>query len=474
MKNEVIVLQGELELLSAALIGSGQDEFSNADVIIDGQGKPFIPATSLVGVLRRHIKPECYMDFCDEFWGYMKNNFKKEEADGLSASKTKQKQSALSCSDLVCKNEAKIVTRDGIRIDGKNGMVAATNEEQGNTKTGAKFDYQVIEPGDIFQLHLEVAIADGLSVEQVSFYKKMVATIRESLEQGKIRIGAHTNNGLGKVRLQNAHIRHFDFTIKNDVWHWLKSDYSTCSSMSEEPFRLEKNTFRIDAVFNLKTSFISRAYSEDPGLPDAVSIKSGDRFVITGSSFKGAIRARAERILNTIGKEEKTATLLKELFGHVDVEKKQEETRKGRIRIEETFLPDYPTEIQTRIKIDRFTGGTIEGALFETMPLFNGKEENKFSVSLEIDDYKEYEAGLLLLVLKDLWTGDLAVGGEKNVGRGVLQGVCAEISWTDSTGEKQVGSIKREGPEKNKLFFNNREGLEKLVRNLTEFLGGNQ
>ena len=38
------------------------------------------------------------------------------------------------------------------------------------------------------------------------------------------------------------------------------------------------------------------------------------------------------------------------------------------------------------------------------------------------------EIGLLLLVLKDLWTGDLPIGGESSVGRGRLRGKEATLS----------------------------------------------
>ncbi|MCL0081501.1 hypothetical protein M1N64_04660, partial [Peptococcaceae bacterium] len=40
-------------------------------------------------------------------------------------------------------------------------------------------------------------------------------------------------------------------------------------------------------------------------------------------------------------------------------------------------------------------------------------------------------AGLLLLILKDLWTADLPIGGEKSIGRGVLEGIKAKIIMFD-------------------------------------------
>ncbi|MGH2542516.1 MAG: hypothetical protein ACRDIB_06960, partial [Ardenticatenaceae bacterium] len=43
------------------------------------------------------------------------------------------------------------------------------------------------------------------------------------------------------------------------------------------------------------------------------------------------------------------------------------------------------------------------------------------------------DVGLLLLLLKDLWTGDLPLGGEASVGRGRLYGKCAELKWQGQT-----------------------------------------
>jgi hypothetical protein len=43
----------------------------------------------------------------------------------------------------------------------------------------------------------------------------------------------------------------------------------------------------------------------------------------------------------------------------------------------------------------------------------------------------EAEIGLLLLLLKDLWTGRLPLGGESSVGRGRLRGLEATVRHGD-------------------------------------------
>lgn len=427
MKKGILLLTGKIKLLSPALIGSGRSEMTEMDVILDHDGKPFIPATSLVGVLKSRIRLKGnHQNELKSFWGYS------EDQEGS--------KSALSCSDMMCSSEhVNISTRDGIAIDSLTGIV----------KPAAKYDYQVIEPGTEFHLHMEVLIKENEEsennkknndnrVDVKSFYKNMISLIIDALKSGNLHVGAKTNNGLGKIQLFNEKLFEIDFGEEDHVKQWFKylraKDLSMLptTELESSDVKLDtRKTFKIEAEFKLKNSFIIRSYSNDPKAPDSVSLRSSSGYVISGSSLKGAIRSRAERILNTLGKPLK---IMDDLFGYV---KEEDGTKaKGRIIIEETILPGYQSELQTRIKIDRFTGGTIKGALFETMPLFKGKNDEKtFKIKLIINEnpitkeLNNHEAGLILLVLKDLWTGDLAVGGEKNVGRGVLRGISANISW---------------------------------------------
>lgn len=272
-----------------------------------------------------------------------------------------------------------------------------------------------------------------------AFVRQMVATIYDLLQNQRIRLGAKTNSGLGEIKLLEDTVRiyEFDFTQKTAVWNWLtrtlNDEQKITVAQLGTPFTLNHNTFTITADFRLKNSLIVRSYSSDPNMPDATHIKSGDKWVLPGTSLKGAIRARAERILNTLGQNSRTETIINDLFGFVkepdQVREGEPPAQKGRLRIEEQPIEHVVAEQQTRIKIDRFTGGTIESALFDTMPLFSETQTpaQQIRITMHIRDYHDYEAGLLLLILKDLWTGDLAIGGEKNVGRGVLAGNRADI-----------------------------------------------
>lgn len=114
----------------------------------------------------------------------------------------------------------------------------------------------------------------------------------------------------------------------------------------------------------------------------------------------------------------------------LDDEDKKKDKIKSRVIVEETEIEKpIAAELQHRIKIDRFTGGTIKTALFDSMPLWSNGNDKAVEIKMTINDYQEWEAGLLLLILKDLWNEDLPIGGEKNVGRGILKGWKAEIRW---------------------------------------------
>ena len=414
-----IILQGSIKALSPLHIGSGSDKRSDMDVLLDENDQPYIPATSFIGVLKHSLElkdsdKQNYKSFIDNFWGYIKNK------DG--------RQSCFCCSDLVCSSKSpEIVIRDGIKIDDKTGIV----EDKG------KYDYEIVERGAAFDLNMEFTFTD--SDEQ--FVKKMVSTIYAELIKNNIKIGAKTNNGLGEIQLienDKTAIRIFDFSQKKDVYDWLVNKGLNGQIISKdqilkklgEPFEIVNSSrLVIDACLKLKNSVIIRSYSNIPEMPDSTHIKSLDNWVLTGSTIKGAIRARANRIVNTLGKSEE---IIKKLFGYVDDKNRSKNAIKGRLLVKETVLPEYIAKQQTRIKIDRFTGGTINAALFDSMPLFVDFNDKALKIEIIVENCKNSWAGLLLLVLKDLWTGDLAIGGEKNIGRGVFEGLIATVDYNKS------------------------------------------
>lgn len=405
------VLQGKLKALSPLLIGSGQNEATDSDVLLNAQGKPFIPATSLAGILRHATLPiqTTSPDLFKQFWG-------QENADGRG--------SLITLYDADCEGDFRLVVRDGIKIDNRTGLVADKK----------KYDYQVVEPGAIFSFEVRIQYQGE---KESLFCHQMLAELKTLLESGQVNAGAKTNNGLGQLKLEQTRCYHFDFSQSRHVLAWMQrqpGQYSESCRMKSIPSggSLPSQVLELEFMAEIASTFMVRGYPNGLGtqdLPDDMMLQSAGEPVLPGSSFKGALRNRAERILNTLGIS--VPVIIDPLFGWADDEQPTTKPRKGRLAVQETLLQHTTPLQQTRIKIDRFTGGTIESALFQTMPVFAIKNPEKPHICLHITvkNCQPYEAGLLMLLLKDLWTGDLALGGEKNVGRGRLIGREATLSW---------------------------------------------
>lgn len=432
-----------LTLATPVIIGCGESENSDVDVLREPvfadsnknadsltASYPLIPATSLIGVFRSYLQDKVVEQLSpaerDQFkylFGVIVTPEQKEKnPQALEA------QSAMQCEDILLR-EARITVRDGVAIDLK------TN----TAKDKQKFTYEVIEQASSFPLRLEITLRKKYHKET---FKSFLATIFAGIEGGHIRLGAKTNKGFGRLHLKKdaVKIAELEFSNSDHVRQWLsrEPDYKSLALNDWKPFNAVHKQFQIAAEFSIKNSLLIKSYDASPTSPDAVPIKrkSGEQYVLPGTSVMGAVRHRAWKILRTLGwSEAEVDVKMKALFGFVKEDEKDNPAGRGRVRIEETIIDErqnkspqnvFP-EVQTRIKIDRFTGGTIHGALFEMMPLWQKGKQPTVRIIMTIKDYHDWEAGLLLLVLKDLWTGDLAIGGEKSVGRGVLQGHYAKI-----------------------------------------------
>lgn len=431
-----VIIKGKLKLLAPLLIGSGVSDNTDIDILSDKKGQPYIPATSFIGILRHTLKKEYKLaskEF-DTFWGT-----------------EKESKSQISCDDLMLVSNKGKAIRDGIRIDSKTGIVA----------NGAKYDFETVNKNSEFGMRLEVDFSDN-----DAFAKKLLNTIISLLKE-ELHLGAKTRVGFGKAKVVNLETIHYDFSKKEHATAWLYNQPThTEYKIAGEKFEKQNSDFVIDATFEIKNSLIVRSYSKEADAPDSTSLKSGDDYILPGTSLKGALRARIERILNTLYPEKgkKNQEIIDCFLGGVErtINEKGEEIEKAdgykipsRFLVEETNISDVVAELQNRIKIDRFTGGTINSALFDSVPLFPEGVENLKNLKITIKNAASYEKGLALLILKDLWTGDLALGGEKNVGRGVLKGHGATICDGDKTFSfKNLDQLSKEQKELMQNYVN--------------------
>lgn len=405
-------IQGKI-LVSASLInetplliGKGAGESVDIEALRRPDGSPYIPASSMAGVLKRFMIFNNLSQEDNHFWG----RSGKDEKNPL--------QSHLCIDDLVPIDTVgnDIVMRDGVKI----------NHQKGTAEDKKKYDYQVVEPGLTFPFRAELTIRVGMKIEEV---EQFVANMKAALKHQGFRIGAFTNTGLGKLACTDFQAYHFNFPDDADAWfEYLSSGQFSLPAMDlNEPEEIKKHgSFSIEAVFRLKSSLIIGAYGIDGDKPDKSQLKSRDRFVLAGKSIRGAVRHRAIKILNAQDVPD-AENLINNLFGYVSEDNREQ--KRGRLRVEEYLFKSKEVEAmeQNRIRIDRFTGGVIDSALFNSEPIWTiGQEAIRLSFTI-LNGATSEEKKLLLLLLKDFWLEDLAIGGEKNVGRGILVGQEAKI-----------------------------------------------
>jgi CRISPR/Cas system CSM-associated protein Csm3 (group 7 of RAMP superfamily) len=195
----------------------------------------------------------------------------------------------------------------------------------------------------------------------------------------------------------------------------------------------QKRTCTLEGTFALKGSLLIRSNFGGANAPDFVHLHSKrdnkDVPILSGTSIAGALRARAIRIANTLGKD--GINVADSIFGNRRYEDGgKKELTASRLFVEESIIQNSLSLVHSRVKIDRFTGGSYPAALFSEQPVF-GKlvGENTLKIQLKLEKACEKDIGLLLLLFKDLWTGDLPLGGECSVGRGRLNGRSALLNY---------------------------------------------
>lgn len=478
-----IIVYGNLVLETPTCLGSGDAESpTDMPVLRDSvSDRALLTGASLAGALRNYLWEYQY--------GYeKKEKHKKQQGENATQDNTVRElamllfggnrsdddgdQSPLIVEDALSSQVPKIELRDGIRI----------KSETGTAHDGAKYDLEFIAAGTEFKLGFELLIEQEHDAAQLC---QVLALALRGLENGEISIGTKKRRGFGRCKVTGWQVWQFDLKQESDRLKWLTFDHASREILESEA-SIEKALglsidqtdqryrFCIHATFKLESPILIRSGQDSIGLaPDVVHLKSQrsgsetPQPILSGTSLTGVMRHRAERILKTLGK---STAMLNQIFGFVDEAKDAEAGKASRLVVHESVIKGTTHDlVQNRVAIDRFTGGAYHGALFSEQPIF-GTDETTVNLELELRNPKEPEIGLLLLLLKDLWTGDLSVGGGRSIGRGRLQGQQAIITWHQQKQEpQQTWTIAQQD---HSLKISDAAALEKFVQALVSLAGG--
>ncbi len=404
----------EIVLVSPLSLSSGLSENTDSDVLLDSRGKPYIPATSIAGVLASKLdkldKPDSEKVNKERLYG-------KISPDGDNV----KSHVIFYDAEYMEETEPIISVRDSVALEDKVGV------------DGAKFDFEIVEPGVRFKAYIE--LDDSVSEDDEKLFLDQLS----SLDCGVLRFGHKTTRGYGQVKLENVRKKAFE-----NVGDWLKFDMykESCWAGAEEIKLSDKSADNdiIELELSLKSALSIRSYMTDvaadgePTAPDYkyLSLRNG-KPVIPGTTWAGVFRDAVARLMTVARLQEvkkMTDGKICELFGYVEQGTKN--TQKSKITFSESIFKDGNSEekLVTRNSIDRFSAATNDGALYTELTIYGGK--TSFTVTLPKNTDDEMKTALLA-AFADLDNGFVAVGGLTAVGRGIFEIDSIKLNGDDMT-----------------------------------------
>ncbi|MBK1620151.1 hypothetical protein CKO42_17225 [Lamprobacter modestohalophilus] len=425
-----VVIEADLLLETPACLGAGDGD-SQVDMPLlvdplDGR-TPLLTGASLAGALRAYLHDcEC---------GYGASADQQETGSHLFGGQRADKdgrQSALIIDEALGK-EHQLEMRQEVGLDPQ-------------SRTSAQdrlFNRELWTAGTRFPLRLELVV--GAEDDEARLLQSL-ATALHGLEAGEIFLGARKRRGYGACRVTEWRVRAFDFARCEDLIAWIEQgDAELASGVAgvavgadihslldvAEPLADQRRRFRLTAMFDLDGSLLMAGTDAAIG-PDKQQAHSlrpgrGEVPVAPGTGLAGALRARARAIAQTLAADDQAANaLVEEVFGPKDIGAGKA-AYASPLRVAEAVIEGGSDDwVQCRIRLDRWTGGVLPGALFNAQPMSGGQ----LALHLELRQPQPHQIGLLLLLLKDLWLGDLPLGAEIGSGRGRLTGREAQLGLT--------------------------------------------
>lgn len=408
-------------------VGSGDNEITDSDLMIDGRGCPFIPGSSIAGVLRdlaARTIPELSEKDRNSLFGYVSGKELSDSHVVISDAVGPEKASA---------SDYSIDVRDGIRLD-----------EWGITVPGNKYDFQVTETTQPYYSVLEWTGEDELYQAEVV---NGLDLLMKSIAASGLSFGARTTRGYGRMQVS---VKRKSFDFPADIREWLDFDPLAEGSFEESTeveAGLQETTglnihvnLKIQGSFSVRVNTEAPVILEDGSAPDSVPLcNSKGKPVIPGTSWAGVFRHHMLAVLRQTGTDRAHAAELNRLFG---MEENEGEHIRSAIRFSETVIHGGTPYSLTRNAVDRFTQAPRNAALFTDRFWQGGRGE--LEITIERRKINKIQTQLLAASLIDLDLGLLTFGGAAGTGHGRCT-----VTGITVNGQDRIREIK----EKNSHFL---------------------
>ena len=460
-----------IEITTPLQIGSGKKGVKADSLVIrDVNGLPFIPGTTLAGLIAHALGKE-------------KERLMGSQEEG---------------SRLIV-TEAKLLNKYGKALDGLIDFSTLNEDDlaflsfyerlpirqhvkighKGTAKDTGKYDEEIVLKGSRFCFEMELIASKDESKE--------LDELLNIIQSPVFRIGSGSRSGFGAIKVVKCLYRNL-FLERDDE----KKLYLSKSSNLSEPWegwqdandKIKKQAFCDGWIFyqlSLKPEcfiLFGSGFGDPEGNADMTYVK--ENFItwndegtlareaelkkvvlIPGSSVKGALSHRTafyyNKLTDAVLMEDgtlkngktidevigKNNLAVKAIFGS-EGEKdkdtnKMEHKQRGNILISDVIEVSEQTKpkILNHVSIDRFTGGAIDGALFNEQTLYAKGETFNINIIIanEAFDDKNIQAAFESS-LKDVVTGMLPLGGGVNRGNGVFTGTATKYTKEENQWEE--------------------------------------
>ena len=425
-------------------IGSGNKGIKSDSLVLrDINGLPFIPGTTIAGLLRHSLGKDG-----DTFMGSQEMG-----------------------SPIII-TEAKILDDNGAVLDGilspdKLDTPFLTCFRQlpirqhakighrGATKKGGKFDEEIVLKGTRFCFEIEM-LSDR---DDDAKFKELLNTFNSDT----FRIGSGSRSGFGEIEVVGRQCQYKKINLedsKQKEWYLKKSSSLSEKWQDAESYELQKPKAEGWTIYEIKLNPIDfmlfgSGYGNDKAdmtyvresfvdwSSNTALVKNRERVIlIPASSVKGALShrlafhynklkgrfadtlAEGEKIEDFVGKNNEAVKAVFGSEGERGADGKMQNKLRGKVLMSDIIQEAIISpKILNHVSIDRFTGGAIDGALFSEETLYAKGQyfELKLIVNERGFEDKDIKAAFED-TLKDLCSGMLPLGGGVNRGNGCFEG----------------------------------------------------
>ena len=443
--------------------GLGGDATADLTLARDGLGRLFVPGTSLAGVLRALFLRLAGQQQTNLLFGHQQGD------DGAAShlrvgdllrsliDRDRGRCSHLRVGDLLLPDGLLPEFRDGVMLDRFTGAAADR----------LLYSRQVAPAGTVLPLRLELEIPAG---KQGPLVERAAQRLLGWLARpdAQLTLGAASSRGLGHFTVQKLKTWRLDLSRVAHLQAWWQLRAGRQVGLPADAIHPVAPRGGLDHLWRVEVRWRplgpimvkARLRGEDADMLPLAS-QRGDtwRVVIPGSSLRGALRSRAERIVRSlVGQhappdenplqqvnlgEDAGIRAVNDLFGRARARRGEgadTAPARGMLAVEDCWhgqaLPRPPWEWsesnhqpwpgfhrRSRIAVDRWTGGALDSALFTVLeptwePGVAGATWEPFVFHLDTHLLASAEAephawramALFWLLLRDLTEGLLPVG----------------------------------------------------------------